>query len=73
MESSRRPQPGFGVQGRNVLVHQIEADRMQRQGKAITNFEGTLPAPPIEELETELGGKIENAARTRKAVNNSQS
>ena len=29
---------------RNVLVHQIEAGRMQRQGKAVANFERTLPA-----------------------------
>jgi hypothetical protein len=30
---------------RNVLVHQIEAGRMHRQGKAVANFERTLPAP----------------------------
>jgi len=30
---------------RNVLVHQIEAGRMQRQGKAVANFERTLPLP----------------------------
>jgi predicted nuclease of restriction endonuclease-like (RecB) superfamily len=30
---------------RNVLVHQIESKLYQRQGKAITNFERTLPAP----------------------------
>ena len=29
---------------RNVLVHQIESKLWQRQGKAITNFEQTLPA-----------------------------
>jgi hypothetical protein len=28
-----------------VLVHQIEAGRMHRQGKAVANFERTLPAP----------------------------
>ena len=30
---------------RNILVHQIESELYQRQGKAITNFEKTLPAP----------------------------
>jgi len=30
---------------RNVLVHQIEAGRMHRQGKAVANFDRTLPAP----------------------------
>ena len=30
---------------RNVLVHQIESGLYHRQGKAITNFERTLPAP----------------------------
>ncbi len=30
---------------RNVLVHWIESDLYQRQGKARTNFERTLPAP----------------------------
>ncbi|MFA4906741.1 MAG: PDDEXK nuclease domain-containing protein [archaeon] len=30
---------------RNVLVHQIESGLLDRQGKAITNFENTLPAP----------------------------
>lgn len=30
---------------RNVLVHQIESGLYQRQGKAITNFERTLPPP----------------------------
>ena len=30
---------------RNVLVHQIEAGRRHRQGKAIANFDRTLPAP----------------------------
>jgi len=30
---------------RNVLVHQIEGDLHRRQGKALTNFERTLPAP----------------------------
>jgi predicted nuclease of restriction endonuclease-like (RecB) superfamily len=30
---------------RNVLVHQIEADLCHRQGKALTNFKRTLPAP----------------------------
>ena len=30
---------------RNVLVHQIESKLYGRQGKAITNFERTLPAP----------------------------
>ena len=31
---------------RNVLVHQIETDSYRRQGKALTNFKRTLPAPP---------------------------
>ena len=30
---------------RNVLVHQIESNLYNRQGKAVTNFERTLPAP----------------------------
>lgn len=30
---------------RNVLVHQIESGLYQREGKAITNFKDTLPAP----------------------------
>ena len=30
---------------RNVLVHQIESDLYRRQGRALTNFETTLPAP----------------------------
>ncbi len=30
---------------RNVLVHQIESRLWQRQGKAVTNFAKTLPAP----------------------------
>ncbi|QUV92474.1 YhcG family protein [Chloracidobacterium aggregatum] len=30
---------------RNVLLHQIESKLYERQGKAITNFEQTLPAP----------------------------
>ncbi len=30
---------------RNVLAHQIETKLRERQGKAITNFERTLPAP----------------------------
>ena len=29
---------------RNVLVHWVESDLYQRQGKAQTNFEKTLPA-----------------------------
>ena len=30
---------------RNVLEHQIETKLYERQGKAVTNFERTLPAP----------------------------
>jgi predicted nuclease of restriction endonuclease-like (RecB) superfamily len=33
---------------RNVLVHQIESRLYERQGKALTNFERTLPAPQSE-------------------------
>lgn len=33
---------------RSVLVHQIESGLYQRQGKAITNFDRTLPAPQSE-------------------------
>jgi hypothetical protein len=33
---------------RNVLVHQIEGDLYHRHGKAIANFERTLPAPQSE-------------------------
>ncbi|WP_321414957.1 DUF1016 N-terminal domain-containing protein [uncultured Desulfobacter sp.] len=30
---------------RNVLAHQIESELYQREGKAVTNFVKTLPAP----------------------------
>src|SRR4029077_9269539 len=30
---------------RDVLVHQIESGRLHRQGKAVVNFDRTLPAP----------------------------
>jgi predicted nuclease of restriction endonuclease-like (RecB) superfamily len=33
---------------RNVLVHQIESKLYERQGKALTNFSRTLPAPQSE-------------------------
>jgi predicted nuclease of restriction endonuclease-like (RecB) superfamily len=33
---------------RNVLVHQIESALYRRQGKALTNFDRTLPAPQSE-------------------------
>src|ERR1700722_14993325 len=33
---------------RNVLVHQIESDLLHRQGRALTNFSRTLPAPQSE-------------------------
>ncbi|MCV3213234.1 DUF1016 N-terminal domain-containing protein [Plectonema radiosum NIES-515] len=33
---------------RNVLVHQIESQLYHRQGKAITNFDRTLPKPQSE-------------------------
>jgi predicted nuclease of restriction endonuclease-like (RecB) superfamily len=33
---------------RNVLIHQIESDLFHRQGKALTNFSRTLPAPQSE-------------------------
>jgi predicted nuclease of restriction endonuclease-like (RecB) superfamily len=33
---------------RNVLVHQIESGLHQRQGRAVTNFQRTLPAPQSE-------------------------
>ncbi len=33
---------------RNILVHQIESGLYHRQGKAITNFERTLPSPQSE-------------------------
>jgi predicted nuclease of restriction endonuclease-like (RecB) superfamily len=33
---------------RNVLVHQIEGGLYERQGRALTNFERTLPAPQSE-------------------------
>jgi len=33
---------------RNVLVHQIESGLYRRQGKALTNFSRTLPAPQSE-------------------------
>jgi len=33
---------------RNVLIHQIESDLYRRQGRAVTNFQRTLPAPQLE-------------------------
>ena len=30
---------------RSVLIHQIETKAHERQGRAVTNFERTLPAP----------------------------
>lgn len=33
---------------RNILVHQIESGLYRRQGKALTNFDRTLPAPQSE-------------------------
>jgi hypothetical protein len=33
---------------RNVLVHQIDSALFSRQGKALTNFARTLPAPQSE-------------------------
>lgn len=33
---------------RNVMAHQIESELFRRQGKAITNFERTLPSPQSE-------------------------
>ena len=33
---------------RNILVHQIESGLYRRQGRAVTNFERTLPAPQSE-------------------------
>ena len=33
---------------RNILIHQIESNLFQRKGKAITNFNRTLPAPQSE-------------------------
>jgi predicted nuclease of restriction endonuclease-like (RecB) superfamily len=33
---------------RNVLVHQIESALYRRQGRALTNFDRTLPAPQSE-------------------------
>ncbi|MCA9413752.1 MAG: DUF1016 family protein [Candidatus Omnitrophica bacterium] len=38
---------------RNVLVHQIELDLYHRQGRAITNFDQTLP-PPQSDMANEL-------------------
>jgi predicted nuclease of restriction endonuclease-like (RecB) superfamily len=38
---------------RSVLVHQIESGLYSRQGKALTNFERTLPAP-----RSELAGQL---------------
>ena len=32
----------------NVLVHQIESSLYDRQGRALTNFDRTLPAPQSE-------------------------
>ena len=33
---------------RNILIHQIESNLFHRKGKAITNFDKTLPAPQSE-------------------------
>ncbi len=30
---------------RDILLHQVESDLYRRQGQAVTNFHGTLPAP----------------------------
>jgi predicted nuclease of restriction endonuclease-like (RecB) superfamily len=30
---------------RNILVHQIESRLLERQGRAVTNFDGALPPP----------------------------
>lgn len=38
---------------RNVLIHQIESNLYEREGKAITNFENTLP-PPQSDLAKEI-------------------
>lgn len=38
---------------RNVLIHQIESGLYKRQGKAITNFERTLPSP-----QSDLAGQL---------------
>jgi predicted nuclease of restriction endonuclease-like (RecB) superfamily len=38
---------------RSVLIHQIETGLYRRQGKALTNFERTLPAP-----QSELAGQL---------------
>ena len=39
---------------RNVLVHQIESGLYRRQGKALTNFDRTLPAPQSDLAREEL-------------------
>lgn len=46
---------------RNVMVMQIETCLLEREGKAVTNFEQQLPKPQsdlagIEQIEKELGG-----------------
>jgi predicted nuclease of restriction endonuclease-like (RecB) superfamily len=39
---------------RNVLVHQIESNLYERQGKALTNFSRTLPAVQVLTLGPDL-------------------
>jgi hypothetical protein len=48
---------------RNVLVHQIESKLYERQGKALTNFSRTLPAPQSDLAQQliNLPGKINRA------------
>jgi len=43
---------GYGW-SRSVLIHQIESGLYHHQGKALTNFERTLPAP-----QSELAGQL---------------
>lgn len=42
------PARQWNTGGANILVHQIESGLHRRQGKALTNFARTLPAPRSE-------------------------
>src|SRR5579863_7233451 len=64
---------------RDVLVHQIESGRLHRQGKAVANFDRTLPAPQsdlardITKDPSCAGHEIASSRSTRYATSTSQS
>ena len=48
---------------RNVLTHQIECGLYRREGKAVTNFAATLPAPQMNKQNISREG-----AKTRRVL-----